>query len=280
MQIFQSEITTLSCVRIGAAGINWYPQINAGETVLIACQEDVGTKFRVLLTDNGENWCPGSDAMLSVWYSGTGGEGNYTQINGHSALTIRENGVEVELITQMLSCQGAGMLWLILADGEGHRRTLCRLPYLVLPGPDVDSQVAEQYYTAFTEMIQAAQTFTTDPTLTVAGKPADAAAVGEKLGEMLPSMLLWSNPSPTGSFGEQTVSLDLSEVNFVVVACIYGTLILRKGQLGVWGFHDPTNVYTRAVTVTDNGIQFGVCYRNGNEIANDIMVPQYVFGLG
>lgn len=153
MQIFQSELTNLVCTRMETTGGSWYPQVNGNEAVLIACQEDVGTKFKVILTDNGQPWCSGEDALLSVWYAGSAGEGNYTEIDGRSAFTINENTVEVELITQMLSCDGAGMLWLMLSDGNGNRTTLCRLPYIVLQGPDSGSEAVQQYYTAFSEYV-------------------------------------------------------------------------------------------------------------------------------
>lgn len=117
-----------------------------------------------------------------------------------------------------------------------------------------------------------------DTTLKTPGKAADAAAVGAALAEK--NKLLWLNDSPGSSFGEKTVLLDLSNVSFVAVASIYGTIILQKGQMGVWGFHDPNNVYTRAVTVTEDGVQFGECIRNGAEAANDIMVPQSIWKWG
>ena len=267
MQIFQSELTTLSCVRIGAAGIHWYPQVNSGETVLIACQEDVGTKFRIQLTDNGENWCPDADAMLSLWYSGTGGEGNYTQIDGRSAFTIRENGVEVELITQMLSCQGAGMLWLILGDAAGNRKTLCRLPYLVLPGPNPDSAVAQQYYTAFSEVIEAAAKFETDNSLSLPGKAADAAAVGTVLRDGFNKVLsvgdnnIQSYPTKAGIYrlvGRNVFSNMTPQSNYgilIIFEAVYAAHIYMDNYGNLyWGssgdsFQEPTNWYRGAVAV-------------------------------
>ena len=103
---------------------------------------------------------------------------------------------------------------------------------------------------------------------------ATAADLDEK------TKLLWLNASPNSGFGELTVPLDLSNVSFVAVASIYGTIILQKGQMGVWGFHDPTNLYTRTVTVTDNGITFGECICNGDHAVNEIMVPQSIWKQG
>jgi len=184
MQVFQSELTSLKCMQIEKGSDNWYPNYNGEEPILITCQEDVGTKFRVMLTDNGEKWCPDENALLSVWYSGSSGEGNYTQIDGHSAFTITDNTLEVEIVTQMIACDGAGTLWLMLSNGDGGRKTLCKLPYITLPGPDPDSAEAQKYYTAFSELIRAADQFTTDPTLSVVNKAADAAVVGTRLGQI------------------------------------------------------------------------------------------------
>ena len=236
--------------------------------VLYVKQGDVGRKFQVVFADGIPD-----GVAFSAWYSGASGEGNYTHIGDRSAFAINGNTVTVELITQMLTNAGEGKLCLVMSGADGSNLASWNIPYVVEHVPGMGSDTAAQYFTAFSEVIKDLPY--PDVSLTAPGKAADAAAVGAALAEK--NKLLWINDSPTSSFGELTVPLDMSDVSFVAVASIYGTIILQKGQMGVWGFHDPSNVYTRAVTVTEDGVQFGECIRNGAEAANEIMVPQSIW---
>ena len=47
---------------------------------LQAKQGDVGRKFQAVITDGGTAYNIPSGTTLSVWYSGTSGEGNYSEI--------------------------------------------------------------------------------------------------------------------------------------------------------------------------------------------------------
>ena len=153
MQTFQAELTSLTCTKLESSDSGWIPGINTQEPVLVTSQEDVGTKCRIILTSNGEPWEVPDGALLSVWYAGSSGEGNYTTINGRAAFTVSGNTIEVELITQMLLQAGSGIVWLVMSDNQGKRQTICRLPYLTLPGPNSESEAAQQYYTAFSEYV-------------------------------------------------------------------------------------------------------------------------------
>ena len=159
--------------------------------LILAKQGDVGRKFRAVITDGGEPYAIPADAGLSVWYSGTSGEGNYSSIGEKSAFTISGNTVEVELITQMLAVKGGGTLCLILSGADGSQIGFWNLPYIAEPVPGLEGAEATQYYTALSEllgqMLEAAATFETDETLTQAGKAADAEAVGDALSERAPA---------------------------------------------------------------------------------------------
>ena len=155
---------------------------------IYAKQGDVGRKFRAVITDNGEAYDIPADALLSVWYSGTSGEGNYSMIGENSAFSIDGNTVTVELITQMLTNPGGGNVCLVMNRQDGTQIGTWNIPYIVEQLPGMGSSAAEQYFTALTEAAakasesaakaaEAAATFETDESLSVAGKAADAAAV-------------------------------------------------------------------------------------------------------
>lgn len=159
---------------------------------LFAKQGDVGRKFRAVITDNGKTYQIPADALLSVWYSGTSGEGNYSTIGENSAFSIDGNTVTVELITQMLTNPGDGNVCLVMNLRDGTQIGTWNIPYIVEQLPGMGSSVAEQYFTALSEVAgkaaesaakaaEAAATFDTDTSLSVAGKAADAEATGAAL---------------------------------------------------------------------------------------------------
>ena len=165
---------------------------------IYAKQGDVGRKFLAILTDSGVPYFPPSGSAFSVWYNGESGEGNYSDIGGHSAFSISGNAVTVELITQMLQNNGCGTLCLVINAADGSQIGLWNIPYIVEPVPGMGSAAAEQYYTALSEVAanaasaadraeRAAETFTTDTTLSQAGVAADAEAVATALSEKAPA---------------------------------------------------------------------------------------------
>lgn len=162
--------------------------------ILFAKQGDVGRKFKAVLTDAGAAYSIPEDALLSVWYSGSSGEGNYSAIGENSAFTVEGNTIQVELIAQMLSEKGGGTLCLVMNSADGSQIGMWNIPYVAEAVPGLDSPEAEQNFTAFSEAAaniaglvkqasDAAATFTTDTTLSVAGMAADAEAVGDALDE-------------------------------------------------------------------------------------------------
>ncbi len=152
--------------------------------LLHAKQGDVGRKFTAVITDAGEP-CDLADAAFSVWYTGTSGEGNYTDIGDNSAFSVDGNTVTVELITQMLTNTGSGVLCLVMSTAEGGQLGTWNIPYHVEGVPGSESEEAQQYYTAFQRAV--ADLPYPDASLSVAGKAADAAAVGAALGGKAPA---------------------------------------------------------------------------------------------
>lgn len=146
--------------------------------LLHAKQGDVGKKFMVTITDDGNPYDL-DGAVFSVWYAGTSGEGNYTHIGEKSAFLISGNAVTVELIAQMLTNIGDGTLCLVMNTAEGGQIGMWNIPYCVEMVPGADSAEAEAYYTAFQQTV--ADIPYPDISLSVSGKAADAAAVGAAL---------------------------------------------------------------------------------------------------
>lgn len=144
-----------------------------------AKQNDVGRKFAVILTDSGLPYIPEIGSVFSVWYKGASGEGNYTDIGNKSAFSLNGNKVEVEMIVQMLSAHGDGILCLTLNSPDGNQISSWNIPYICEMVPGSESEKAEEYYTAFSKAVEKLPY--PDKTLSIEGKAADAAAVGEAL---------------------------------------------------------------------------------------------------
>lgn len=156
-----------------------------------AKQGDVGRKFKAVLTDAGMTYAIPRGAQFSVWYSGASGEGNYSAIGDTSAFAVEENVVTVELITQMLTNAGTCSACLVMHGADGSQLGLWNIVVVVEPVPGMGSEAAEQHYTALSEVaekaVKAAETFQTDTTMTVSGRAADAASVGNMLDGKAPA---------------------------------------------------------------------------------------------
>lgn len=146
---------------------------------IYAKQGDVGRKFQVALTDSGVPYVPSSGSAFSVWYSGASGEGNYTNIGDKSAFFVNGNKVAVEMIAQMLSNDGDGILSLVLNDPNGNQVSTWNIPYCCESVPGAESEEAKSYYTAFSQAVESLPY--PDSSLSVSGKAADAAATGEAI---------------------------------------------------------------------------------------------------
>ena len=120
-------------------------------------QGDVGRKFKAVITDNGQTYSIPAGTGVSLWYSGTSGEGHYTHIGSKSAASVSGNTVTVELIAQMLAAPGGGTLCLVLSSKNGEQLGLWNIHYWVEAIPGADSEAAKAYYTAFSEAMEAAQ---------------------------------------------------------------------------------------------------------------------------
>ena len=98
---------------------------------------------------------------------------------------------------------------------------------------------------------------------------------------------LWINPSPSSAFAGQTVSLDLTDYNMVLILFKWkssdadtGSTIIPKGYAGYVGApYTSANRYQRTITnVSNNGVIFdnGVI---GGSYDNTSCVPIFIYGI-
>ncbi len=154
-------------------------------------QGDVGRKFKAIITDCDKPYIIPEDSVISVWYEGAGGGGNYTAIDGRPAAVVTGNTAIIELIPQMLAQSGGGNLCLVLYDAQGNQIGTWNVLYVCEFVPGIDSPEATDYFTAMSEIarqvLTAAEKMEVDNTLTEEGKAADAKAVGDALAEKAPA---------------------------------------------------------------------------------------------
>lgn len=100
--------------------------------------------------------------------------------------------------------------------------------------------------------------------------------------------LLWTNSDPTANFAAQTVSLDLSAYDAVLIIYLanlnrnaqYSRICLKNGYsnvlLGV--ISASSDIRTRTANVTDSGVDFGAGY-TGTSSANSSNIPYLIYGI-
>lgn len=121
--------------------------------LLHAKQGDIGRKFKVILSDGGVPYPVPAGAEVSVWYSGASGEGNYTDIGVEKAVQVSANEITVQLITQMLTNHGTGVICIVINTEDGDQLGTWNIPYMVEPLPGMGSTTAHEYFTAFSQAV-------------------------------------------------------------------------------------------------------------------------------
>ena len=107
--------------------------------------------------------------------------------------------------------------------------------------------------------------------------------------------LLWSNPSPTNSFSPQTISLDLSKYDGIVLDVIAGNntsgapqdgnfhaifLLLKQTKTNVnAALYGNGKMVARDVNATDTGVTFGDGVFPGTSVDNNKMRPNRIYGI-
>lgn len=96
--------------------------------------------------------------------------------------------------------------------------------------------------------------------------------------------LLWTNPNPTKTFSAQTVSLDLSLYDLVLVrASVYYTSVAyvsavvgRIGERITLMAPTGTGVAYRYANITSTGVSFETAQQSTN---NQHAIPQEIYGI-
>ena len=227
--------------------------------VLNVKQGDVGRKFKAVITDGGVAYNIPAGAQFSVWFSGPSGEGNYSAIGERTAFAVDGNTVTVELIAQMLVNAGTGAMCLVLYGNDGTQLGLWNVIYAVEHVPGMGSEAAEDYYTALSELakhaIDAAATFETDPSLSVGGRAADAAAVGAQLETKAPAGYI---DSYYEAATETAIDTELKRLcDTLVKATKQYRMLAHIGgnttnfSAGVWVFEFSRSYYSYLITATN-----------------------------
>ena len=185
--------------------------------IVYAKQNEVGRKFLAVLTDSGIPYAPPAGSVFSAWYDGDSGDGNYTDIGEKSAFVINGNKIEVELISQMISVPGEGVLCLVLNLANGSQIASWNIKYEVEPVPGADSEQAVSYYTAFSKAVENLPY--PDTSLSVPGKAADAAAVGNEIKKITPAQI---GAAPAGyGIGGNAKDISGQDLNTIVAGGFY-----------------------------------------------------------
>lgn len=118
------------------------------------------------------------------------------------------------------------------------------------------------------------------------------------LNQLRGSTLLWSNPSPTSSFNNQSINIPALE-NYNTCIIVWNSAINgshRYFTLGYKGFsfelqethvgNGGTDWRRRMCSIQNNTITFDVAYyarnygnKSAGSVSNDICIPLYIYGL-
>lgn len=99
---------------------------------------------------------------------------------------------------------------------------------------------------------------------------------------------LWENTNPTAAFAPQTVAVALESYRAVVVTALYNSsyqqnvsTLVAVGHPGIlsmiWG--DNGTYCSRTFSMSESGVAFQQCYRNGASGQNSYLIPTYIFGV-
>ncbi len=109
------------------------------------------------------------------------------------------------------------------------------------------------------------------------------------VGGSLKADLLWTNPSPSADFTPQTVSLDLTDYNAVLIYCdqnsynhaAYGILLKGKTDTGVYTYLSyGRRFHGRTAYMTDSGVVFAEGGDGGSgNTSNTACIPHYIWGI-
>jgi hypothetical protein len=224
-------------------------------------QEDINQRFCIALYDESQEWCIPDDAVLSVWYSGPSGEGSYSEVEGNSAFIVSGNQITITPAPEMIAAPGSGLLCLSIHAPASVSRILWNLVYTVEGTPAVGNPQMGTYFTALSGLVRQAQsaanTFQADPTLSIAGKAADAAATGAALDKITSEFAGFKTMTVTSTQAEtpqvmleriwnqipEECNIVILHNNSGVVGTIFGNKATEKYATFLWFNYASSSVY-------------------------------------
>lgn len=225
-------------------------------------------------------------------------EGNYTTASGTKTLTP----IEVIMANKYLDENGLLYFWqkiksrfVAQESGKGlSTNDFTTAEKTKLSGIETGAEV---------NVIESIALNGTDQTITnkavdlelvtsVNGQTGDVIVEGGEGGGTSNNMVtLWTNPNPTSAFAQQTISLDLSDYDAILIECnTAGSGTGTTTQLGFVGttvrlMAEIYQIHRRLATINSDGITFGnnyylPTYANGNEtVSNGYLIPTKIIGL-
>lgn len=104
--------------------------------------------------------------------------------------------------------------------------------------------------------------------------------------------LIWPNQSPASTFPPQTVVVDMSGYDYIVIDTLYGSYIGKPAigdqiPMQFFSFYSETRLFIgRVAKIVETGIQFPDCYwydmkniSNSPTIGNTHLVPRNIYGI-
>lgn len=123
----------------------------------------------------------------------------------------------------------------------------------------------------------------------VCGKNGTVVLDADDVGAMSQWDLLWTNASPDSSFAAQTVSLDLSEYDVIMIALaqstspsgeyIYTEIAFIDGKIHMLMGNFSGTTTRRMATISSTGIIFNVGEIPAGATYNDRMIPLQIWGI-
>ncbi len=241
-------------------------------STLLFKQGDVNRTFQVTVTDNGLPYPVENAEMVSVWYSGSSGEGIYTDAGEESACTVEGNVITVKVLAPLVIKKGAGTLCLMLSHPDGTQLGLWNIIYHVEGVPGYESPETMNYYNALgrimeqtkqlaEEIRESVENIETDETLSVSGVAADAAAVGRQFEEVNNKFGTDETLSVSGVAADAAeVGRQLEEVNNRFETDVYFTLPGVPADAAAVG----DALYTKLSFMND--LYHSGCYQVGDDL--------------
>lgn len=116
-------------------------------------QGDSNRYFRAVIQDRGADYAIPTGTVITLWFAGTGGQGNYAAVDETSAFSVSGSEVTVRISPMMTAVKGGGVMCLVLTDAAGEQLGTWDICYVVEPLPGMDGADAQDTYEAYRDLL-------------------------------------------------------------------------------------------------------------------------------